>query len=110
MMVFSAGISVGTRIRPRLAGRPRVRGPFPGSEKYLPAADFGKPRDLFARGTLPGMKAIGRFAQCGGLALPAVAIVLELNHRITLGQMLVLLVAAVCCFWIGRIVEGYAGG
>lgn len=42
--------------------------------------------------------------------LPAFAIVLELNHRITLGQMLVMLVAAVCCFWIGRIVEGYGEG
>ena len=24
------------------------------------------------------------------------------------GQMLVMLVAAICCFWIGRILEGYA--
>ena len=41
--------------------------------------------------------------------LTALAIILELNHAISLGQMLMLLVAAVCCFWIGRIVEGYAG-
>jgi len=54
------------------------------------------------------MRAIGRAAQFLGLTIPAVAIVLELNHRITLGQMLVMLVAAVCCFWIGRILEGYA--
>lgn len=51
---------------------------------------------------------IGRAGQWLGLALPAVAVVLELNHRISLGQMLVMLVAAVCCFSIGRILEGYA--
>jgi hypothetical protein len=55
------------------------------------------------------MRAIGRFGQLLGLGIPAFAIILELNHRITLGQMLMLLVAAVCCFWIGRIVEGLAG-
>jgi hypothetical protein len=90
-------------------GDSHVREPS-GTRKYGPAADFGKPGDRFAHGTLPGMKALGRFAQFGGLVLPALAIVLELNHRITLGQMLVMLVAAVCCFGIGRIVEGYAGG
>lgn len=55
------------------------------------------------------MKPLGRLAQFVGLALPAVAVILELNRTITLGQMLVMLLAAVCCFWIGRIVEGYAG-
>ncbi|MEI6258148.1 MAG: hypothetical protein WCQ77_16080 [Planctomycetota bacterium] len=54
------------------------------------------------------MAAIGRFGQFVGLAIPAVAVLLELNHAISLGQMLMLLVAAVCCFWIGRIVEGFA--
>lgn len=54
------------------------------------------------------MKTIGRFAQVLGLALPAIAVVLELGHVIRLGQMLVMLVAAVCCFGIGRILEGYA--
>jgi len=55
------------------------------------------------------MRALGRAAQRLGLFLPALAIILELNHAVSLGQMLMLLVAAVCCFWIGRIVEGYAG-
>jgi hypothetical protein len=54
------------------------------------------------------MQAIGRAGQWLGLGLPALAIVLELNHRISLGQMLMMLVASVCCFWIGRILEGYA--
>jgi hypothetical protein len=40
------------------------------------------------------MRAAGRFAQLLGLSL---------------GQMLVMLVSAVCCFAIGRIVEGFAG-
>jgi hypothetical protein len=54
------------------------------------------------------MAALGRLGQFLGLAIPAVAILLELNHAISLGQMLVMLVAAICCFWIGRILEGYA--
>ena len=54
------------------------------------------------------MRSLGRCGQFLGLALPALAMVLELNRAITLGQMLAMLVAAVCCFWIGRIVEGYA--
>jgi hypothetical protein len=54
------------------------------------------------------MKVLGRLGQMCGLVLPACAVILELNHRITLGQMLTMLVAAVCCFWIGRILEGYA--
>jgi len=51
---------------------------------------------------------VGRLGQLLGLGIPALAIVLELNHAISLGQMLMMLVAAVCCFWIGRILEGYA--
>lgn len=54
------------------------------------------------------MAVIGRLGQFLGLVIPAVAILLELNHTISLGQMLVMLVVALCCFWIGRIVEGYA--
>jgi hypothetical protein len=53
------------------------------------------------------MAVLGRLGQFLGLSIPAVAILLELNHAITLGQMLVMLVAALCCFWIGRIVEAY---
>ena len=55
------------------------------------------------------LRAIGKAGQLLGLTVPALAVVLELNHRISLGQMLMMLVAAVCCFWIGRILEGYAG-
>jgi hypothetical protein len=55
------------------------------------------------------MRFVGRSGQFLGLVLPAVAVIMELNHAISLGQMLVMLVAALCCFWIGRILEGYAG-
>ncbi|RLS77920.1 MAG: hypothetical protein DWI03_05370 [Planctomycetota bacterium] len=54
------------------------------------------------------MRSIGRLGQMLGLGLPALAVVLELNRSISLGRMLVILVAAVCCFWIGRILEGLA--
>ena len=54
------------------------------------------------------MAALGRLGQFLGLAIPAIAVLLELNHVISLGQMLVMLLAAVACFGIGRIIEGYA--
>ena len=53
------------------------------------------------------MKSLGRAGQLLGLTLPCLAVVLELMYAISLGQMLVMLVAAVCCFWIGRIIESY---
>lgn len=62
------------------------------------------------------MRAVGRLLQHLGLILPPIAIVLQLlpgnapgGTAISLKQMLVLLVAAVCAFLIGRILEGYAG-
>ncbi len=61
------------------------------------------------------MRDLGRLLQKLGLVLPPIAIVLQLlpgNAKggavISLGQMLALLGAAVCCFLIGRILEGYA--
>jgi hypothetical protein len=60
------------------------------------------------------MRAFGRLLQKIGLFLPPVAIVLQLmpgnapgGTAISLGQMLVMLGCAVCCFLIGRILEGY---
>ncbi|MDA7992914.1 MAG: hypothetical protein MPJ25_07710, partial [Pirellulales bacterium] len=50
---------------------------------------------------------IGQSGQRLGLILPAFAIILELNHTISLGQMLIMLVASICLFGIGRILEGY---
>ncbi|MCS5679422.1 MAG: hypothetical protein O3C39_13450 [Planctomycetota bacterium] len=54
------------------------------------------------------MQAIGRLGQFVGLAVPPVAILLQLNQSISLGQMLSMLLFAASAFWIGRILEGYA--
>lgn len=54
------------------------------------------------------MKGVGGVMQRIGLFVPPLAIVLQLAETITLGQMLAMLGMAVCLFWIGRIVEGYA--
>jgi hypothetical protein len=54
------------------------------------------------------MRVIGRLGQFIGLALPPVAILLQLNQSISLGQMLAMLLFAAAAFWIGRILEGYA--
>jgi hypothetical protein len=54
------------------------------------------------------MRAIGRTAQMIGLTLPALAVVLELNGAITARPMLGMLLFSVACFWLGRIIEGYA--
>ena len=53
------------------------------------------------------MRSFGRTLQLLGLGVPPLAIVLQLSETISLGQMLTMLVTAVCLFWIGRIVEGY---
>lgn len=55
------------------------------------------------------MRAVGRFGQLLGLTVPALAVVMELSGRISAGPMLGMLVFSVCCFAIGRILEGYAG-
>jgi hypothetical protein len=54
------------------------------------------------------MRGTGKSLQLLGLAVPPMAVVLQLLEAISLGQMLTMLVAAVCLFGIGRIVEGYA--
>jgi hypothetical protein len=61
------------------------------------------------------MRPLGRLLQKTGLFLPPVAIALQLlpgnapgGTVITLGQMLAMLGTAICCFLIGRVLEGYA--
>ena len=54
------------------------------------------------------MRILGRFMQILGLAIPPLAIVLQLLNVISLGSMLTMLVASVAVFGIGRIVEGYS--
>jgi hypothetical protein len=54
------------------------------------------------------MRWLGHNLQILGLVVPPVAIVLQLANTISLGKMLTMLVAAVCMFGIGRIIEGYS--
>ena len=61
------------------------------------------------------MRAFGRILQHLGLVLLPLAILLQLlpgNARggsaISVGQMLLMLVAGLCAFWIGRLIEGYS--
>jgi hypothetical protein len=54
------------------------------------------------------MRAFGRLLQFLGLAVPPLSILMQLSETITQGQMLTMLVASVCAFGIGRIVEGYS--
>lgn len=69
---------------------------------------FSQPATRWRRHWSTGMRILGQLGQRLGLVIPAIAIVLELNHAISLGQMLMLLVASVCLFGIGRILEGYS--
>ncbi|HUY88530.1 MAG TPA: hypothetical protein VMV10_07335 [Pirellulales bacterium] len=55
------------------------------------------------------MRAFGRLLQHLGLLVAPAAIILQLAEAINVKQMLAFAVAALCLFWIGRLVEGYAG-
>jgi hypothetical protein len=57
---------------------------------------------------MSSMRGLGRGLQVLGLVLPPLAMVMQLAEAVSLGQMLTMLLAAVCCFGIGRIVEGYS--
>ena len=62
----------------------------------------------FIYGQRDSMRGVARLMQLVGLTAPPLAIVLQLSETISLGQMLTILVASVCLFWIGRIMEGYS--
>jgi hypothetical protein len=54
------------------------------------------------------MRSFGRALQMLALAALPLAMVLQLAGAVSLGQMLLILVAGFCSFYIGRIVEGYS--
>jgi hypothetical protein len=56
------------------------------------------------------VRSLGRLLQIVGLSLPILAIVMQVMEQVSVGQMLVMWVAAMCTFYIGRIMEGYARG
>lgn len=60
------------------------------------------------------MRSFGKLLQFAGLAALPLAMILQLmpgdtkdGTAITVGQMLMMLIAGACLFWIGRILEGY---
>jgi hypothetical protein len=55
------------------------------------------------------MYSLARFLQVLGLIIPLLAIVAQLNERITLGQMLGFLVASMMVFLIGHTLQRYFG-
>jgi hypothetical protein len=54
------------------------------------------------------MHQLGRLLQIIGLTAPPLSMFMQLTGGIKANQMLVMLVASVCVFIIGRILEGYA--
>jgi hypothetical protein len=56
------------------------------------------------------MVAFARLLQMAGLTIPPLAIIAQLSGSISLGQMLQFLVAAVCLFTIGYLLQTHLGG
>ncbi|MBI2824864.1 MAG: hypothetical protein HYX69_09275 [Planctomycetia bacterium] len=56
------------------------------------------------------MRGVGRLLQIAGLVAPILAIALQVAGQLSVGKMLVMAVAAIALFYIGRILEGYARG
>ena len=56
------------------------------------------------------MYTLARFLQVIGLTIPVLAIVAQLMERISLGQMLGFLIAAMALFGIGHLLQRYSGG
>ena len=67
------------------------------------------PRAGFGANVL-AMYAVARFLQIVGLTIPLLAIIAQLNERISLGQMLGFLIAAIAVFGIGHVLQRYSGG
>ena len=54
------------------------------------------------------VRGMGRLMQLAGLTLPIVAVLMQVTDQLSVGRMLVMAVAAISLFYIGRILEGYA--
>ena len=54
------------------------------------------------------MRSVGRLLQLLGLVMPPLAIFLQMAGSLSLGPMLIMAVAAISAFYLGRILEGYA--
>lgn len=53
------------------------------------------------------MRQLVRAVQMIALVVLPLSMLLQAASAITVGQMLTVMVAGLCLFWIGRIVEGY---
>ncbi|HET6884341.1 MAG TPA: hypothetical protein VFI31_29585 [Pirellulales bacterium] len=53
------------------------------------------------------MRQIARAMQLTALVLLPLSMVLQVARALTVGQMLVAMLAGFALFWIGRILEGY---
>ena len=56
------------------------------------------------------MPGIGRLRQLAGLILLPLASILQLQGSVSVGQMMQMLAAGVCCFGIGWILTTYRWG
>ncbi len=60
------------------------------------------------------MKGLGKLLQLAGLTILPLSMLMQLTdllgRRIGLDQMVIMLIAGVTAFYLGRLVEGYAGG
>lgn len=54
------------------------------------------------------MRPLGKTLQLFGLVFLPLAIVMQMGEAISLGQMLMMMVAGATSFWLGRLLEGYA--
>jgi hypothetical protein len=55
------------------------------------------------------MNGLGRLLQIAGLTIPLLAIFAQLERRISVGQLLTFLIAAMCLFWIGHLIRPRQG-
>jgi len=56
------------------------------------------------------MHSLGRFLQLVGLVVLPLASVLQIEQSISVGQMLQIMAAGICCFGIGWILATYRFG
>jgi hypothetical protein len=52
------------------------------------------------------MRQLARAMQIAALILLPLSMILQVARAVTVGQMLIAMVAGFCLFWIGRILEG----
>lgn len=54
------------------------------------------------------IRVLGRLLQFAGLVGLPMAILLQLGGQLSVKQMLIMAVAGIAAFWLGRLIEGYA--